>query len=131
MGHGATYLYCIYYCVLWSWIVCATVTDALMSDSLMISTSATSVVSGMLIYDQWYCDNKGYTNTADYITSYDNTNPSLCIGSFLTPPLIKLLYLLCSVTVGDKLDSWVHWLLYLWISCNRQMTWIKGMLKTY
>ena len=86
-------------------MVCATVTDALKSDSLMISTSAASVVSGVIIYDQLYCDNMGYTNTADYITSYDNTNLSLCIGSFFIPPLIKLLCPLCSVTVGDKLDS--------------------------
>ena len=48
-------------------------------------TSAASAVSGVLIYDQSDCDNKGYTNTADYITSFGNTNLSLCIGSLLIP----------------------------------------------
>ena len=73
------------------------------------------------------------TNTADYITSYDNINLSLCIGSFLIPYLIKLPCPLCSVTVGNKLGSWVDHLrsyLHLWITYKRQMTWNKGMLKT-
>ena len=66
----------------------------------MISTSAASVVSGVLIYDQWNCDNKEYMNTADYITSYDNTNLSPCIGSFFYPSIDKtsVLTVLC--------DSW-------------------------
>ena len=58
------------------------VTDAHMSLTLMISTSAVSAEVGVLIYDQQSCDNKGHINTADYITSYDNTNPYLFIGSF-------------------------------------------------
>ena len=53
--------------------------------SLMISTSAASAVSGVLISDQSHCNNKKYTNTTDYITSYDNTYLSLCIGSFCDP----------------------------------------------
>ena len=48
----------------------------------MYTTSATSAVFDVLIYDQWYCDNKEHTKTVDYITSYDNTNLPFCIGSF-------------------------------------------------
>ena len=53
-----------------------------MSVTLMINTSAVSAGVDVLIYDQWYCDNKGHINTADYLTSYDNTNPYLFIGSY-------------------------------------------------
>ena len=54
-----------------------------MSLTLMINTSADSAGVDVLIYVQCYCDNQGYINTADYITSlsYDNPNPYLSIGS--------------------------------------------------
>ena len=47
--------------------------------TLMNNTSAASAV---LIYDQWYCNNKRHLNTADYITSYDNTDLPFCIASY-------------------------------------------------
>ena len=57
------------------------VTNAHMSLTLMTNTSADSAGVDVLIYDQWYCDNKGHINTVDYITSCDNTNLLLSIGS--------------------------------------------------
>ena len=57
------------------------VTDAHMSLTLMTNTSADSAGVDVLIYDQWYCDNQGYINTVDYITSSDNPNLNLSIGS--------------------------------------------------
>ena len=47
----------------------------------MLGTSAASAVSGMVIYDQCYFDKLRHINTADYITSYDNTDPLLIIES--------------------------------------------------
>ena len=47
----------------------------------MTNTSADSAGVDVLIYDQCYCNNQGYINTADYITSYGNPNLNLSIGS--------------------------------------------------
>ena len=51
----------------------------------MLNTSAASAVSDVLIYDQSDCDNKGYTNTADYITSFDNINLSFVLDPCWSP----------------------------------------------
>ena len=48
---------------------------------MFMTSAAAYAVSGMLIYDQCYCDKWKHINTADYITSYDNTNPPLITGS--------------------------------------------------
>ena len=48
------------------------------------------------------------------------------LDPFLIPLLIQLLCPLCSMTVGNKLGSWVDRLWnYQQIICNRQMTWNK------
>ena len=118
-----SYLYFPYH-VLWSWIVCATVIDALRSDPLM-----TTLVLPLLCL---VC-----LSMTNNIVIMRGTS-TLQITSLVMITLIFLLVLdpvrsctdkthcpLCSVTVGDKLCSWIHQLLKLRVSGNRQITWIK------
>ena len=60
--------------------------------TLMITSVLQSVMSAVLIYDQSDSGNLRLSNTADYITDYDNPLSTLIMASYLSTKHINCLF---------------------------------------